>query len=119
MCDNASVGKIIQLQPDNLGGTKYVVTRRDIGRDVIVNEHGQQMSPDDADDKDIRELLVEILSELRKINASLPLTSCTCGKAEECTSTTNQAILPVCNCGNHKRYESTGGWFCPVHGHQV
>lgn len=26
--------------------------------------------------------------------------------------------LPVCNCGSHKRGESTGGWYCPAHGTQ-
>ena len=24
----------------------------------------------------------------------------------------------LCNCGNHKHNELTGGWYCPVHGQQ-
>ena len=28
----------------------------------------------------------------------------------------SQLFAGNCNCGEHKHGESTGGWFCPVHG---
>lgn len=29
-----------------------------------------------------------------------------------------RATTPMCICAGRKRYETTGGWDCPVHGHQ-
>ena len=29
----------------------------------------------------------------------------------------NIGTITTCTCGSHRRGESTGGWCCPVHGH--
>ena len=60
----------------------------------------------------IIDLLHKILAELKDMNNLLrtPCYSATYGPGT--------VEVDQCNCDQHKPGESTGGWYCPVHGQQ-
>ena len=77
----------------------------------------------DTDIANFHSRIYEIANKLDKIIELLELRNSIAGARNEMLTGKVEIQIPgtsdtnLCNCGNHKTGESTGGWYCPVHGH--